>query len=382
MRKLSKKFLAITWALLFVFVPVFAQAGPSQEMYSQALKLSSRGAHAEAVQKLWDLVQSFPQDPLVDDALFQIGSLNERFIGNFDEAVKAYTLLQERFPNSKPALRARTRLSRLEKKRQTGDEPLRIFKQILNQYASIGSEESLARARKLYQEFPSFSERDHVLFWIAEEEFRQRDYEKALEDYKLLLRDYPKSKWSSFATSKMGRTYVELREFEAAVTAFERLIEYESLHPGARETSEEEIKTVALFQRFQRLNILCLVIICAALLIWLPGIRWRALSAQNVKGALVDAGILSGIFLAGALLISSKPMFYASTLIVTWVAVATAGLLNHLFHSTRTLSMAGRILTTVGAMIAVTAIIYAVYYRMDMVNLLYHSIQYSMEHSK
>ena len=375
-----KKILAATAVFFLLAIPVLAQR-PSMEMYTRAVKLSSQGAHEEAVKIFQDLVNEHPEDPMVDDALFQIGAISERYLGNFDTAQKAYTRLIEMFPGEKTALRARIRLERLKESRKSGDEPLRIFNEILNQYPEIGGEEALVRTKVLFRDFPDFTERDHVTFWIAEEAFRQRNFQGAIEYYKILLRDYPDSKWSYFATGKMGKTYIELREFDAALAAYEDLAAFEKGHPGARQSSEENTRLVRRFHSFRVIYFLCMGIAGAAILTWLAGTRWKAVESHNLKGALTDAGLLSLIFLVGLLLSSNRPWMFQSALLYSWIAVAAIAVLNHLFIRSRALSPVGRILATLGAFVAVTSVIYVVYYQVDVVNMLYDSIQYSMERS-
>ena len=373
-----KKIFAITVFLSLLSLPVLAQR-PSLDIYTRAIKLSSQGSQKEAVTIFRNLVNDYPDDPMVDDALFQIGSTSERYLGDFDAAKEAYTRLIEQFPNEKTALRAQARLTRLEEGRKSGDEPLRIFNEILNKYSIIGSEEALLRTKELYRLYPNFSERDHVIFWIAEEEFRQRNYKNAVDYYQTLLREYPDSKWSYFATGKIGKTHIEMREFDAALAAFENLASFEGRHPGARQASEGNIKLVRRFHRLRLFYFAALAITGAALLVWLAGTRWRNVERGSIKGALSGAGILSLIFLAGFIFSTNRPWMFQAALLYSWIAVAAAAVMNHLFIRSREFSWAGRAFVTLGAFLAVTSIIYVVYYQVDVVNMLYDSIQYAME---
>jgi hypothetical protein len=98
-----------------------------------------------------------------------------------------------------------------------------------------------------------------------------------------------------------------------------------------------------------------------------------------LKAAAVPAGILAVLFFAAFSLSIKKPWSYQSTLIATGVVISAAAFLNHLFVGTRPLGLLGKLLATTGAFVAAAALVYAVYYQQDMVNLLYDSIHYSME---
>jgi len=368
----------LTAAVLFFAAPALA-LHTAPEMYSQARRLSGQGLHGEAVELLGKLHREFPDDPVTNSALFEIGRIQESFLGDYQAARQAYALLIERFPDSRNARRAGVRLARLEAGGAGGDEPLRLFNEILQQYSKIGSEQALIRARKLYAGYPDFSRRDHVLFWIAEEEFRRRDYAGALEDYRLLLQEYPQSKWAYFAASRAGKAHIELRQFAGALSAFEKLAALEPAHPGAREAALDQIRLVQRFRFLRMLYFLGLGFAGAAGLLWLTGTRWRTLEAGNIKAALVDAGLLCLLYAMMVLAAARKLPAFQPVLIHTGAAVCAAAFLNTLFVSSRPFSLRGRIFVTLVAFLAVTSIIYASYYRFDTVNLLYDSLHNQLE---
>jgi TolA-binding protein len=368
---------------LVALIPLFASPAlaldSTQQMYTLALKLSSQGAYQEALDLLWRVVKAQPDAPMADESLFEIGSISERYLNDFDGAQRAYALLVERFPNSRSATRARTRLARLAEGRKGGDEPLRLFNDILQQYPKAGGEQSLARMRDLYAKWPEFSQRDHVLFWIAEEESRQRKYESALADYRTLIEQYPDSKWVYFARGKIGRAYIEMRDFENAIHTFEAMAALEGEHPGAGKAAAEQIRLVHRFRLLRQFYYLGLAIMAAALLLWVAGTRWRNLRRGDLRGACVDAGILALLYAILVFSVSGTPPRFQTTLIHTGVAVCAAAFLNSLFVSSRSFSRAGRALITLVAFLAVTSTIYVAYYRLDTVNKLYDSIQNTLE---
>jgi len=68
-------------------------------LYAQALNLIKMRKYPEAIEKLKNLVDSYPQAPLNDRVFLQIGELN-RLQGKFKEAIRAYQMLIDRFPQS------------------------------------------------------------------------------------------------------------------------------------------------------------------------------------------------------------------------------------------------------------------------------------------
>jgi TolA-binding protein len=364
--------------LLSFSAPALAQR-PALATYSEALRTAQQGSPDRAVEMLWTIVREHGQDPIADDALFQIGNICEKQIGDYDQAEKAYLQLMETFPQSKNELKAKQRIEQLRRDRGSGDEPLRILKEIQTRFSQIGEEEALARLRDLYRNYPDFSRRDLVLYMIAEGEYRKREYEAALRDYQELVRKYPQSERVYYVLGRIGKAHIERRDFDAALAAFEKVAEYEMATYGARKSGDEQIRRVHLFQNLRTLFWLSLGIAAAALLVWAAGTRWNAVTAGDLKNAAVDLGILSVLFLLAVTLASDKPWVYQSALIYAWAALGAAAFLNRLFLCTRAPGRGGRILAAAGALLSAAAVVYAVYYQRDMVNLLYDSIQYSME---
>jgi len=364
--------------LLWGGAPAFGER-PALESYSRALRMSQQGAPETAVEMLRELVRDHGDDPITDDALFQIAHISEKQLGDFDRAEASYTLLMERFPRSKNALKAKQRLERLRADRATGDEPLRIFNDVQGRFAELGEENALIRLQDLYQAYPDFCRRDDVLYMIAEAEHRSQNYDAALQHYQELVETYPESERVYHVLGKIGKAYIERRDFDAAMEAFEQVAAYEEKVYGARRSWDDHVAQIRLFRLLRVLFLVSLCVTGAALALWLLGTRWGALKAGDIKAAAVPAGILAGLFLVAISLAARKPWMYLSTLILAGVAISLSALLHHLFLRSRSLSLPGRLLAAAGALVAATAVVYAVYYQQDMVNLLYDSIHYSLE---
>lgn len=361
--------------IVWLHGPARADDAPRQ-IYADALRASREGDPAAAVEMLWGIVKGHPEHSLADDALFEIASLQETRLGDFEAARKTYELLIQRYPNTKPAMRARSRLERLAESRKTGDEPLRIFNEVRNRYAELGSDRSLEMMRELYRDYPTFGKRDHVLFWIAEELHRRKAYREALERYRELLRTYPDSQWAYFTTARMGKVYIELRDFDAAIATFEGLARFEDAHPGARAAAAEQIRTVHRFRLLRHLFFLSLGIALAAVCLWASGTRWGSLGRREVVGALVDVAILAPVMAVCLWFARHSPGNYRTALLGTWGVLSAAAFLNHLYVRSREYTALRRLWVTLGALVAVSAMVYAVYYQADMINLLYDSFQY------
>lgn len=168
-----------TLALLFVLLcssPAWAQ--DAESLWADATKKMAEGQEQEAVALLKTLIAEHPGAALTDDALFLAATLLEEKLGDPTQAKGLYLQLTRDFPDSRSALAAQRRLSSLERalgSDEAGAVPLAAFQDILYRYPHRDEAESLALARELLQEHPSWSEAYRVRLWIAESSRRLGD---------------------------------------------------------------------------------------------------------------------------------------------------------------------------------------------------------------
>jgi len=103
------------WLFLFILPLLFSacQQNGSQEMFERAMRLWQEQKHEEAVQNFVALTTAYPDDDLVDDALFWVGNLYEHYLGNPDQAVRFYRTLSKNFDSSPYHHQSMTGLARV-----------------------------------------------------------------------------------------------------------------------------------------------------------------------------------------------------------------------------------------------------------------------------
>ena len=372
------RFTIFMLVILYCWAPSALAEDTPLDMYTNAMKESRAGNSEKSIEILWKIVNENPEHHIADDALFQIGTISEKRLGDYETAQKAYQQVFEQFPSSKNARRSKKRHVFLKKARETGDKPLRVFNKIMQQYPKLGSEKALAMMTDLYEKYPGFNRRDQVIYWIAEEYRRQGDYKKAILKYEELLKQFPKSKWSYFSIEKMGQVELEMRNFERAKDIFKKLADFEDTHPGAATASQQLISIAVRYQVLLYLFYLSLLIAIGFFSLWIIKTKWKEIGKKQIIAAVIDFVLINAVVFVAIGYAISKPIIFLHSLLVLLVALSAATVCNSLYINTNKFGAFARYLLSMALVFAVVAIVYAVYYKMGIINLLYDSIVYNL----
>ncbi|MDP8223022.1 MAG: tetratricopeptide repeat protein [Candidatus Lernaella stagnicola] len=370
------KTFVLTLALCVLTVGLCVAAEKPTQLYQEALRLQREGKPAEATEMLWRIVNEHGEDSLVPYALLQIGKISETDLGDYDTAVSIYQRIVAESSAAGALRRAKARLRTLEHERRSGDVPLRAYHQVLRDYQRLGSDEALRRMKDLVAKHADFGELDKALLWIGDEHLRRDDFAAATEWFGILRDKFPQSRSALLATFRIATAWLEAGELDAAEAEFRRLAEFTAIEPRAPQLVEAHLAMVHRFRQWRALYQLSLLIAVGMLVVWLVGTRWPAVTAKHVMGGLVDAAPVALVAAAGSVWLASinAPQWKE----VAWAgaALAVGAGLNHLFVATRGLSRRGKAIWLALMFITALSFVYAVYYQTDMINQMYHSIEY------
>ncbi len=164
--------------LLLLFAPLAAcQSNGSSQMFDRALRLWQERHYDEAAQNFIALTTAYPDDELVDDALFWIANLYEHYLHEPEQALRYYRSLTKRSEEAEYYLPAMKGLARV--------------------YESQG-EEGRSKALLIYQKLQQkqlspnrFVENQTLL---AQLYIRAGQFEKARVELKRILQAKPDSR--------------------------------------------------------------------------------------------------------------------------------------------------------------------------------------------
>lgn len=358
---------------------VGAAADSAGEIFKEALAHLRADRPTEAVAVWQSLVETFPDDPLAPHALLKIGEANEKTIGDYDAAAAAYQQVIDRYPGTGAVRRARARLRRMGPSRQTGDEPLRRFNHVLQNYPRLGSDAAIAEMVAIADKYPGFVKRPEVLFWVGEEHARSDRFEDAVTFYRAVQAQYPDNRLSYLAAIRVGDAYLEGRQFDLAAQAFREVAAFAETYPQAARVTDTNLGLIHDFLALRRVFWLALLVCAAGFALWLLGTRWRRVTRRDLLRGLIDVAVLVPAPVVALVYLGQKSSVYWRSIVTASLALAAAAFLHQLFVATRGLSPRARIATAALLLLVALGIPYAVYYHTDLVNLLYHSIGYELK---
>lgn len=236
------------WILLFIFsaILIFPSLAISQktpmELFNSAMSLSREGSSKEAVDLLLQIVDEHPTFSQADQSLYQAGIISEVKVEDFNKAKEIYHRLIEDYPSSSWATRGQKRLTRLENATSSGDEALKIYNKAMADLPKTGAEKTLEIMLDLYVKHPDFGQRDQVAYWIGDTYSRLQNQKAAIRYLEELYKLYPKSNWAFLGLEILGKAYLNVKEYDNAIVAFERMAPYGDRHPGAQMRSEQLVE--------------------------------------------------------------------------------------------------------------------------------------------
>jgi TolA-binding protein len=232
------------------------QYWPAMESYNKAIALNEReGAYPKfqkamsygfvdrnpkKIETLLNLQNTYPRDPLLDDALFELASAYSR-AGSFDQAIKTYDRLLSEF-NTSPYLaqsalnkglilynmeryeQARTVLEGVVvkyKRYAVAQQAVRTLREIAVDQGNVGAFTQWLRSQNL----TTFSdvELEKTAFVAAEKRFLEGNTsaaERLLTEY---LENYPQGTYFLTTTYYLAELYYEKQDLEKALHAYKEL---------------------------------------------------------------------------------------------------------------------------------------------------------------
>ena len=230
---------------------------PAMEYYNTSIALlPDKGAYAsfqkgisygfvdrnsKKIEALIDFLEIYPNDPLVDDVLFELGSAYSS-ASAADQAIETYDRLLTRFKNSpylaKAALNKGLILFNQEEytaskavleevavtyqRYAVGEQALRTLKEIAVDQGTVTAFTRWIKEQKL--ETFTDTELEKTAFIAAERQFLEGKTSTALKLFEEYLETYPQGAFSKVVTYYLAELYFEKEDYDEALVAYQLLI--------------------------------------------------------------------------------------------------------------------------------------------------------------
>ncbi|MCU0608437.1 MAG: fibronectin type III domain-containing protein [Chitinispirillaceae bacterium] len=162
------------------------------------------------------------EQKLVDDALFQIANIYDRYLFDYPGAVAAYVRLISECPESGFSATARFRLDYIQKYRDYDFEPLKLFEQARMAEAPAERREAVLRIESLLARYKTFALRDEILLWLGNI-LADREPKRAVSYLSLLQSETQNPDYFSKASMKIGDINYDKRHYREALRHYQAL---------------------------------------------------------------------------------------------------------------------------------------------------------------
>jgi tetratricopeptide (TPR) repeat protein len=167
--------------------------------FTRAEKSWEDGRYQEAIDAYLALVEEYPDDPLADQAQFQVGNTYYLFLQKDRQAIRTFRDLIRRDPASPWSLVAQGLLGEIYEKR------LEDYHQAVIEY------------RRRIHLSPGDEGSDEAQLGVARCYFSLGDFERAREEYGLHLERYPDSPRRDRALAGVANSYYVTRAYQSAI---------------------------------------------------------------------------------------------------------------------------------------------------------------------
>ena len=144
--------------------------------------------------------------------------------GDYAEALTLYERILREAPSSSAARTAMARQTDLEQYADHDFVPYGLFTRLRQEYLVLGSDQAIAKARAILQEYPDAAVAPEIRLWLGNE-YREgrRDPAAAIEEYARLIEEHPEHPLARIAYDRMGRVYEAQGDFTRARAAYTAL---------------------------------------------------------------------------------------------------------------------------------------------------------------
>lgn len=210
--------------------------------FQKAIIEGLRGRMTDKIVTLEQLINRFPRSTYADDALFALGSTYQE-IGQLERAVTPLMRLIGEYRNSSDLVNPTLlKLGLIYYNLGDWEKAITYYKQVFsNNPGSAESNLALAALEEIYvdelgktDEYFSFLEtipgysvdnfaRDSINFQVAEAQFENANYERAVLSFTEYLKKYPNGRYQLEATYYRGESHAVLKEYTEALNDYKEV---------------------------------------------------------------------------------------------------------------------------------------------------------------
>ena len=232
----SKTTLLVSLVLAIILLFGFSSCSSrsrEETLFKEAMAALDQGLDGAAVEYLTQFLVRYPKSELVEEALYQRGTIYQVYQSRYQDAVSDYRELLDRFPSGKRSLESRLALAE-------------IFKQKLD-----NCQLAIVQYQKLISDFDTVVDDDKYQFQIAACYFELLNFDQSLLEYRILIDQYPASPLvddAYFQIAAVLQTQGKAKEAEQAWRT------YMARYPAGKHITDAEFGLASTLEEEEKLK--------------------------------------------------------------------------------------------------------------------------------
>ncbi len=216
-----------------------------------------------AIPVFQELLKKYPSDPLALEGQFSLGSVYFE-TGKFQDALDAYTDIFTHYPDHRLATHALFNSAVCEKQLKHNDKALAYFQKLLKDYGNdplaieaglqaglllekTGKPEEALKAYEITMASPETSLAVEASFYHADLLKQLKKYDDSRREFNHLIVKYPsEDQWVVTAFAKIAETYEEQKDYPKAEESYKRILKYTKI-PAYRNATYKRLKALQPF---------------------------------------------------------------------------------------------------------------------------------------
>lgn len=214
-------------------------------LFQSAYVAGLQKKYSTKIQRLNDLVESYPNSAYADDALYEVGR-SYLMLNNENEALNSYRRLLSLFPNSVSARKGALEIGMIYLNQERQTESLTAFKSVVANYP--GTEEAytaleiveniyiemndvpayLAYMKTINMSMPGINvnHEDSISYLAAEKQYMNANYSEAISGFRSYLKNFCSGGgYCSTAQYYLADSYYRIQDYNNALKEFKSLLD-------------------------------------------------------------------------------------------------------------------------------------------------------------
>ncbi len=204
-------------ALKHIVIKEFPTAVQRSCVYCR--KLLERKQYEESIQWYRNFINEFGNNYMVDDSQFEIANIYDRYLYDYENAIKEYRILVNNYPYSNKAKQAKQRIEYLLAHSQYSFEPLKAFEKAKMETFVQDVGKAIEEVEKILNEYPDSNLKPQLLDWLGRN-FAERDCEKSIKYLQELANGNYGEQYRENALIAIGDTLYMNGKYKQAIEIF------------------------------------------------------------------------------------------------------------------------------------------------------------------